>query len=138
MNTQHKNKTIAALLALIGGTLGLHRFYLKGCRDKWAWLHAISVPIALLIYSFTQDVHPFFTAIPVLISMLIGFLVCLVIGTTPDEKWDVQYNSTSAQKTSTSWLIVPILVVALGIGASALIAVIARTFDLLFTGGLYG
>jgi hypothetical protein len=30
------------------------------------------------------------------------------------------------------------LVLALGLGATALIAAIARTFDMLFTGGSYG
>jgi TM2 domain-containing membrane protein YozV len=138
MNTQHKNKAIAALLAFLGGTIGLHHFYLKGRRDKWAWLHLISLPISLLIYFLTRDVHPFFTAIPVMVSMLAGFIACLMIGTTPDEKWDAQHNASSSQKSDTGWPIALILIMALGVGASILIAVIARTFDLLFTGGLYG
>jgi len=134
----HKNKMIAALLASVGGGLGLHRFYLTGFQDKWAWLHAMSLPVSLLIYFFSQNVHPFFTAMPLILSVLAGFIACLVIGTTSDEKWDAQYNSTSSKKSDTGWLMALILILTLGIGASALIAVIARTFDLLFTGGLYG
>lgn len=134
----HKSKTIAALLASLGGTFGLHRFYLKGSRDKWAWLHLMSLPVSLLIYFLSQNVHPFFTAMPLILSMLTGFIACLVIGTTSDEKWDVQYNATSSKKSDTGWPIAVILIFTLGIGASALIAVIARTFDLFFTGGMYG
>ena len=29
-----KNKTLATLLAAVGGTLGLHRFYLHGTGDR--------------------------------------------------------------------------------------------------------
>ena len=134
----HKNKTIAALLASLGGTLGLHRFYLEGSRDKWAWLHLMSLPVALLMWFFTQNVHPFFSAMPLALSMLTGFIACLTIGTTSDEKWDAQYNATSSKKSDTAWPIAVILILTLGIRASALIAVIARTFDLLYTGGLYG
>ncbi|RYE78204.1 MAG: NINE protein, partial [Oxalobacteraceae bacterium] len=31
----HKNKTLATLLALLFGSIGLHRFYLYGRRDLW-------------------------------------------------------------------------------------------------------
>lgn len=134
----YKNKTIAALLATVGGTVGLHRFYLKGIRDKWAWLHLMSLPVSLAIYFVSQHVHPFFSAMPLILSMLAGFVTCLVIGTTSDEKWDASYNKNALKKSDTGWPIAVILVLTLGIGASALIAVIARTFDLLFTGGMYG
>ena len=30
---------VATWLAVLGGSLGLHRFYLHGVRDLWAWLH---------------------------------------------------------------------------------------------------
>ena len=33
-----KSKTLATWVALIGGSLGLHRFYLHGLRDRWGWL----------------------------------------------------------------------------------------------------
>jgi hypothetical protein len=35
-----KNKTVAAWLAFVGGPLGLHRFYLHGLGDMWAWAAA--------------------------------------------------------------------------------------------------
>ena len=36
----YKSKTLATWIALIGGSLGLHRFYLHGFRDPWGWLFA--------------------------------------------------------------------------------------------------
>lgn len=138
MKNSHKNKTIAALLAFAGGVIGLHRFYLKGNTDKWAWLHVMSLPTSLLIYLFSQDLNPFFTIMPVMLSALIGFITCLVMGTTSDEKWDAQHNVNFSQRSDTGWPIALILVLTLGIGASLLIALLARTFDLLYTGGLYG
>jgi len=136
--TTHKNKTRAALLAALGGGIGLYRFYLAGPKDKWGWLHFASLPISLLIYALFKNYHPFFTAIPFMISILTGFLACLVIGTMSDEKWDATYNADSGQHSETGWTMALLLVMTLAIGAGALIAFIARTFDLLFTGGLYG
>src|SRR5207244_1880940 len=40
-----KSKTAATWIALIGGGLGLHRFYLHGWRDVVGWLHPL--PFAL-------------------------------------------------------------------------------------------
>jgi TM2 domain-containing membrane protein YozV len=45
MTTLPKNKTLAVWLALLGGVLGLHRFYLRGLGDWVGWLHPI--PAAL-------------------------------------------------------------------------------------------
>ena len=54
------------------------------------------------------------------------------------KKWDAMFNANSATKSDTGWPIALILVLTLGIGAGSMIAVIARSFDLFFTGGLYG
>ena len=40
-----KNKTLATLLALLGGPVGLHRFYLHGLRDRWGWF----MPVPTLV-----------------------------------------------------------------------------------------
>jgi len=136
--TTHKSKTIAALLAALGGGIGLHRFYLAGRQDKWGWLHMASLPLSLLIYLLCKNLLPFFAAGPLIISVLCGLLACLVIGTTPDEKWDARYNAATGQQSDTGWTMALILVLTLAIGGFVLIAAIARSFDLLFTGGLYG
>lgn len=46
-----KNKTLAVWLALLGGMLGLHRFYLRGLGDWVGWLHPI--PAALGLWAWT-------------------------------------------------------------------------------------
>ncbi len=136
--TPHKNKTIAALLATLGGVIGLHRFYLAGRRDRWGWVHCASVPLSALIYLADKGVQPLFAVLPVILSALIGCLASLIIGTTSDEKWDAKMNAGSGQQSASGWPLALLLVLTLAVGAGALIAVIARSFDLLFTGGLYG
>ena len=134
----HKNKTLAALLAALGGTLGLYRFYLAGPRDRWAWLHCAALPLSLLIYLLINHLPLFFVAMPLIVSALAGLLACLVIGTTTDEKWDARFNPATATPTRSGWLLVLTLIFGLAIGAGLLILVIARSFDLILTGGLYG
>lgn len=116
MTTPHKNKTLATLLAAVFGAIGAHRFYLYGSKDKWAWLHVLLFPLAIFA----------------------GFLEALVIGLTPDEKWDVQHNAHSGRQSSSGWPLAVLLVLTFAVGATALIAALARGFDLLFTGGAYG
>ena len=116
MATTHKNKTLASFLAAIFGGLGAHRFYLYGKKDVWAWVHVLLFPL----------------------STFAGFIEALVIGLTPDEKWDESHNNGSGQKSDSGWPLAVLRVVTCGGGSIAVIAVIARAFDLLFTGGAYG
>jgi hypothetical protein len=57
---------------------------------------------------------------------------------TADEKWDATHNAKSGQQSDSGWPLAVLLVLAFGTGAIAVIAAIARTVDLLFTGGAYG
>lgn len=116
MNKPHKNKTLATFFAAILGGLGAHRFYLYGGKDFWAWVHVFLFPL----------------------SIFAGFVEALVIGLTPDEKWDAQHNSGSGRQSRSGWPLAVLLVLTFGGGAIALIAALARGFDLLFTGGAYG
>ena len=116
MIAAHKNKTLATFLAAIFGGLGAHRFYLHGRRDRKAWLYVLSFPL----------------------SIFAGFIAALVIGLTPDERWDAQHNPMSGRTSDSGWTVVLIVIATFGIGTGLLIAAIARTFDLLYTGGAYG
>jgi TM2 domain-containing membrane protein YozV len=116
MNVTHKNKTLATFLASIFGSIGAHRFYLYGKKDKWAWIHVALFPL----------------------SIFAGFIAALVIGLTPDEKWDAQHNAHSGRQSNSGWLVIILVVITFAGGAIALIAAIARAFDLFFTGGAYG
>jgi len=112
----HKNKTVATLLAAVLGGLGAHRFYLHGKKDIAAWIHPALLPLA--VYA--------------------GFVEALVIGLTPDEKWDALHNARSGRQSDSGWPLIILLVLTTAFGAIAVIATIARAFDLLYTGGAYG
>jgi TM2 domain-containing membrane protein YozV len=116
VTTPHKNKTLATFFAAVFGSLGVHRFYLYGKKDIWAWVYVLLFPL----------------------SVFAGFVEALVIGLTPDDKWDGKHNHGSAQHSESGWPLALLLVLTFGGGAIALIAAIARAFDLLFTGGAYG
>lgn len=116
MTTSHKNKTFATFLAALFGGIGLHRFYLFGKKDIWGWIHVVLFPV----------------------SIFAAFIEALVIGLTPDDKWDAVHNARSGQTSQSGWPLAVLLVLTFGGGAIAVIAAIARTFDLLFTGGAYG
>jgi TM2 domain-containing membrane protein YozV len=134
----HKNKTLATLLALLFGSIGMHRFYLYGRRDLWGWVHLATLPLSALLMLGNPDAATIFSAGPFVVSVLASFLGTLLIGLTPDEKWDACHNLHSGRHSDTGWPVPLMLVLALACGATALIAAIARAFDILLTGGSYG
>lgn len=116
MAIRHKNKTLSTLLAALFGGLGAHRFYLHGKKDFWAWIHILALPL----------------------SIFAGFIGALVIGLTPDEKWDAQHNPQSGRSSNSGWVVILMVIVTFALGSTALIATIARAFDLYLTGGAFG
>ena len=137
MAVRHKNKTFATLLALLLGGFGVHRFYLKGPVDRLGLLHLCSVPVTGILWGAVHP-HPFYVVLPILLSYVVGFVEGLVIGLTPDEAWDAQHNKGSGKSSRSNWMLALLLVLTVGVGAIALIGMIARVFDLLYTGGAYG
>lgn len=142
MTAVYKNKTFAALLAALLGSIGLHRFYLHGTRDRWGWLHAACLPLSaaliVLLSNKTNPAFSIFLLMPLLLSALIALLEALLIGLTPDAKWDDKNNANADRKTASGWPLAVILVVSLASGMGGLIFLITRTADLFFTGGSYG
>ena len=138
MSNKHKNKTLAAFLSLILGSLGAHRFYLYGKRDPIARLHFASLPISILLSKLYFNLDPFITYAPWILSLLTSFAMCLVLGLKSDEKWDAQFNATSSETSDTSWPLALIVVTALACAAITLLFILARGMDLLLTGGAYG
>ena len=116
MTMPHKNKTLTTFLAAVLGGLGAHRFYLYGKKDKWAWVHVLLFPL----------------------SSFAGFIEALVIGLTPDDKWDETHNCNSGKKSDSGWPLAVLLVLTFGGGVIAVLVVISPIFELLDTGGGYG
>jgi len=138
MPTPHKNKTLATFLAFVLGGLGVHRFYLRGPVDRLGLLHVCAVPVTGLVYGLGRGANPFWVLLPLLVSYVAGFIEALVIGLTPDEKWDATYNAGSGRRSDSNWLVVVLLVGTMLVGATTAIATLSRLFDLLYTGGAYG
>ncbi len=138
MTTRHKNKTLASLLAFLLGAAGLHRFYLKGFGDRWGWLHFASLPASGLLMAALPGQALLVTASPLVLSALIASIETFVIGLMPDEKWDATWNAGSGMQSDSRWPIAALMVANLFYGATLLLTVIARAFDLMLTGGAYG
>jgi TM2 domain-containing membrane protein YozV len=138
LQSTHKNKTLATLLAAVLGGAGLHRFYLRGLQDRWGWLHLAALPACGVVMSAAPAADWYFWYLPLTLSMLAACLEALVLGLTPDEKWDARYNAGSGRTSGSRWPLALILVATMMVGAGLLIATIARLFDLLYTGGAYG
>jgi len=138
MTTSHKNKTLATFLSFSLGSVGAHRFYLYGKRDPIAWLHALSIPLSFLLAKLYFNLNEFLTYGPWLISLLVALFMTLILGLQSDEKWDAKFNPKSDKKSDSNWFLAVILVLAVGCGAIVLIGMMARAFDLLYTGGAYG
>lgn len=135
-----KNKTVAAWLAFIGGPLGLHRMYLYGIGDLWAWVHPI--PTALGIYGvqrameFGQDDAWSWVLIPLAgFTFAITALHAIVYGLMSAEKWNGLFNPQSdpgAPAGKTSWLTIGAVVLALLVGTTVLMSSIVFSFQRYF------
>ncbi len=140
MQTRHKSKTVACLLAIVAGWVGMHRFYLYGLRDKAAWAY----PLASLLYVFAGLIAYRTESMEALVFILLPLPVFLAIleslrqGLTDDHRWDQRHNPHSSQVTQSKWPLVTLLAITFGAGFVALVAGMARITDLLYTGGSFG
>jgi hypothetical protein len=135
-----KSKTLAAWLALVGGPLGLHRFYLRGLGDTLGWL--LPIPTALGLYGiervqkFGQDDVLSWLLVPLLGFTFAGCcLTAIVYGLMTREKWNERFNPGSPQDAEpggTRWATIFAIALALMIGAGVLMASIAFSFQRYF------
>lgn len=135
-----KNKTLATWLTFVGGPLGLHRFYLFGWRDVWAWL--LPLPTALGAYgieralSLGQDDVLSWVLIP-----CIGFTVAacalnaIIYGLKSPEQWNARFNpqaDVQASAGQTQWLTVMAVALSLLLGTTVLMSSIVFSFQRYF------
>jgi hypothetical protein len=125
----YKSKTWATWLALVGGSIGLHRFYLHGFRDVWGWLCVL--PSAIGFYGVQRmrylgmDDRIAWLLIPLLGAMLAAtMLTAIVYGLMPDDKWNARFNPRGPQHRM-NWATVLGVATALIVGGSVLMATIA-------------
>ncbi|MFM8556015.1 MAG: hypothetical protein ACKODG_07555 [Betaproteobacteria bacterium] len=112
----HRSRPLAALLALLSGTLGLHRLYLRS--GIWWVYPMLSMP--LLGWALRADPwfrHPGFFAFSLL--AVVTLIEAIVISLTPDLRWDQRHNTKSGRTSANRWAPVLIAIVSL-IGAAML------------------
>lgn len=129
----YKSKTLATWVALIGGPLGLHRFYLHGAKDVWAWLFPLPTLLGLWgmarVDHLGQDDQLAWLLLPLLgLSVATAMLQAILIGLTPDERWHERFNPDLASNHAaphSGWPVVLGIVISLFLGATVLMATIA-------------
>jgi TM2 domain len=122
-----KSKTLATWLALLLGAFGAHRFYLRGVRDVWAWLHPLPTLAGLYgvqrVQALGQDDRLSWLLLPLLGLMVAqACLAAIVHGLTTDAAWAERHAQPVV---ATRWGPVLGVIAALMVGATALMATIA-------------
>jgi hypothetical protein len=123
------SKTLAAWLALTGGWLGLHRFYLHGWRDPWAWAFIVPslVGVVGVVRMRQLGVDDAWAGllVPWLgLSLTAATGFALFYGLTSDDRWRERHGDR-ANAAPSGWPTVFAVVLALFFGAGALMATIA-------------
>lgn len=127
--THYRSKTIATWLAVLLGTLGLHRLYLHGLNDVKAWLHPLPTALGLWgvhrLRTVGQDDPSAWLLLPLLGLMIsMAMLFAILYALTPDQEWDELHNPGHTV-TVTGWGPVVGAIVALLIGGAALMGTAA-------------
>ncbi len=127
--TRYRSKSLATWIAVLGGTLGLHRFYLHGWRDRVGWLYPLPTLLGLAgvqrMNAFGQDDRVAWLLIPLLgLAISAAMLTAIVYGLSPDEKWSARYNPDAPAR-STGWVPVLGVITALLLGASVFMGTVA-------------
>ena len=127
--THYRSKTLAAWLALLLGSLGLHRFYLRGFGDWLGWLHPVPTAMGVLgvdrLRNLGQD-DPWVWVLLPLLGLMISqaMLTAIYYALTSDERWDERHNP-GQPVTSTTWGPVFAAVLAMLLGGGVLMGTIA-------------
>jgi hypothetical protein len=124
-----KHKAIATWLALLIGVFGLHRIYLHGLKDRWAWAFPLPTLLGLVglqrMNQLGQDDRLAWMLIPLLGASLVAALLSgIVYGLMPDERWNDRFNNGQPASAG-GWGAVIGVVLCLFIGGTTLMATIA-------------
>jgi hypothetical protein len=129
-----RSKTVATWLAVLGGTLGLHRFYLHGWRDPIGWLFPLPTLVGLVgvlrMRELGVDDHVAWLLIPILgLTISAAMLSAIVYGLTSDTKWAARFGQPER---ATGWGPILGVITALMVGAAVLMGTVAFGVQKLF------
>ena len=117
-----RHKASAALLASLGGALGLNRLYLG---QRWWWLPLgvtlLALPLTIGVSNWYQT-PPFFV---LMVPVVAGFIQALFIALMPDDRFDARFNAGQSRQNSSGWAAVLIAIATLLGGAIVLMTSIA-------------
>ena len=99
------SKTLATWIAVLGGSLGLHHFYLAG---RWRWLGGLYLLPTLAglagiwrLRTFGVDDRLGALLVPWLgLTVTAGMFCAIVIGLTPDGAWARRHSADAALRAS--------------------------------------
>ncbi len=128
-----KNKTLTVWLALLGGHMGLHRFYVRGLGDWIGWLHPIASALGWWgierVAAFGQDDKLSWVLIPFLgMSIAASCLAAIVYALSDRPRWNGWFNPDQEPEHpagATQWLTIIALVAALLVGTTAFMGSLA-------------
>lgn len=137
-----RSKTIAAMLAFFVGIFGIHRFYLFGLRDVWAWLTPFPTLAGLVGLARFSTLGPNDLLAWLLIPVF-GLSVAVACGTAifyalmHGARWQSHYNpgaklDESHPSGQTNWVCIIVVVAALMLGAVALMSSLVMSFQAYF------
>lgn len=135
-----KNKTLAAWISFLFGSIGLHRFYLFGFTDLIGWLLPLPTLLGLFgiwrIQHFGLDDALSWVLIPLLGFTFAGCaLNAIVYGLMSTEQWNRRFNASLPEDAApgrTGWLTIGAVASALLIGTAVLLSSIAYSFQRYF------
>jgi hypothetical protein len=127
-----RSKTAATWLALVGGSLGLHRFYLHGWRDRVGWLFPLPTLVglygALRMRALGGDDQIAWLLIPLVgVTLTASMLSAIVYGLTSDARWNERFRGDPDHPRSSGWGNVIGVILALAVGATLGISSIVFT-----------
>lgn len=135
-----KSKTLAAWLAFLFGIFGVHRFYLRGIKDPWGWVHvpfALAGIVGLMRYqNLGQNDLWAWILMPVFGGVLgAACLTAIVYGLMTREKWNAWANPGAPEDAihgRTTWWTFMAIALSLMIGAAATLSSFALSFKAYF------
>ena len=127
--TAPRSKVVATWLAIVGGSLGLHRFYLHGSGDRLAWVQIVATAIGgygfWRLRQYGTDDWLGSALVPLLgFSIAAAMLAAILCGLMPGDQWRARFGGTGTVG-QTGWATVTGAALALALGATAAVAAIA-------------
>jgi hypothetical protein len=128
--TTRRSKTLAAWLALLLGAFGVHRWYLRGAGDPWAWfflLPSLAGAAGILRMRNISMEDPWSgLLVPLLgLSLSAAMLSAIVIALTTDDKWAQAHNPTQGVGPPAGWGAVMAAIIGLLLGGTVFMGTVA-------------